>query len=148
MKLLHVCASKDIFVFRPILKTHFQHKQRILSCLKELVTLGSSFGFEMHLDACRNINNKTLNNIITTPMGFAKHTNPGYQMLTGTAFTMKVGIRWCHKRNRKNSSTPIYAISLKSQNCTHPRELHKGEVNMLPMDATIPSRNKINFVTT
>lgn len=41
-------------------------KQRIVSCLKELVMPGSSLGFEMHLDACRDINNKILNNIIKT----------------------------------------------------------------------------------
>jgi len=49
---------------------------------------------------------------------------------------------------QKNSSTSMYVVSLKSWNCTHHKELHEGEVNTLPTDATVPSRNKINFITT
>lgn len=68
-------------------------------------------------------------------------------MLFGTAFTLTVGICWFHKLKGKSKSNPIYVITSKSQNCTHHKKLHKGEVNMLPTAAPIPSRNKINFIT-
>lgn len=70
-------------------------------------------------------------------------------MLMGTAFTLKVGICWFHKLNRENSSTPIYAVSTPIS-CLRTVHTTKSftKVNMLPMYAIIPSRNKINFITT
>lgn len=110
--------------------------------------LSPSLGLEMHLGACQDKNIKIWNNIITTAHEFCKIHHPGCQMLMSAAFALEVGICWLHKLDRKNESTPIYTTSLKSQNCTHHKELHKGKVNLLPTDATIPSRNKINFITT
>lgn len=71
-------------------------------------------------------------------------------MLKGTEFTLKVGIHWCQKTMGKNNNnlSQFMLYLFKYQNCAHNKDLHEGKVNMLPMDAMIPSKNKINFITT
>lgn len=70
-------------------------------------------------------------------------------MLKGTAFTLKVGIHCCQKKNNGEKNLSQFMLYLfKYQNCAHNKDLHEGKVNMLPMDAMIPSKNKINFITT
>lgn len=48
----------------------------------------------------------------------------------------------------KKNLSQFMLYLFKYQNCAHNKDLHEGKVNMLPMDATIPSKNKINFITT